>query len=305
MNVRLAYLTVVAIWSTTPLAIQWSAVDAGYAFALALRMLIGLVLSGILLLVWRTEFPFNVRARRSYLVGGLGMFGGMFCTYWGAQYVHSGLISVLFGLSPLVTGALAVRWLGEPALGLRKLVGMGLALAGLAIIFLAGHATSGKQAVQGIAMLLLGMTVYSATLVALKRNADSSPPMATTFGTLAVAMPLFAMAWWLAGGYVPESVSLRGGASIAYLGVFGSVVGFALYYYVIKHMEASKVALITLVTPVLALLLGNLLNGEAVGVRVWAGTGLIIVGLVVHQFSSNRVSENTNISTKIPTPKPQ
>jgi len=53
---------------------------------------------------------------------------------------------------------------------------------------------------------------------------------------------------------------------------------------VIKHLEASKVALITLITPVIALLLGNLLNGEDIGLRLWLGTGLILFGLSVHQW---------------------
>ncbi len=73
-------------------------------------------------------------------------------------------------------------------------------------------------------------------------------------------------------------------AAIVYLGVFGSVIGFALYYYVIKHLETSKVALITLVTPVIALLLGHWLNGEEIGLRLWLGTGLILLGLSVHQW---------------------
>jgi drug/metabolite transporter (DMT)-like permease len=69
---------------------------------------------------------------------------------------------------------------------------------------------------------------------------------------------LFGLVWWFTDGQLPAMVPPRSGAAIVYLGVFGSVIGFALYYYVIKHLEASKVALITLVTPVIALLLGNL-----------------------------------------------
>lgn len=78
----------------------------------------------------------------------------------------------------------------------------------------------------------------------------------------------------------------RAGAAIVYLGVFGSVLGFALYYYVIKHMETGKVALITLVTPVIALWLGSLLDGEAVGVRGWLGAACIGLGLSLHQWQS-------------------
>ena len=77
----------------------------------------------------------------------------------------------------------------------------------------------------------------------------------------------------------------RAGAAIVYLGVFGSVIGFALYYYVIKHLETSKVALITLITPVIALLLGHWLNGESIGLRLWFGTGLILLGLSVHEWT--------------------
>jgi drug/metabolite transporter (DMT)-like permease len=86
MSLLTAYLTVILIWSTTPLAIKWSTQGTGFAFAI--------------MTLWRVGMPMHRRARMSYLVGGLGVFGAMTLTYWGSQYIHSGLISVLFGLSP-------------------------------------------------------------------------------------------------------------------------------------------------------------------------------------------------------------
>jgi drug/metabolite transporter (DMT)-like permease len=59
-----------------------------------------------------------------------------------------------------------------------------------------------------------------------------------------------------------------------------------LYYYMIKHMDTGRIALITLITPVLALLLGHGLNNEAVLPQVWSGTGLILLGLGLHRKSS-------------------
>lgn len=284
MPVPLAYLAVILIWSTTPLAIQWSALGAGFAFSLMARMLIGVALALALLAVWRIGLPLHRRARQSYLAGGLGTFGAMLCTYWGAQYIHSGLVSVMFGLSPLVTGVMAALWLDEPALRPSRLAGMGLGILGLALIFVTNHEVAGPQAVWGTAALLLAVVIYSASLVGVKRIADDSPPLATTAGTLLVAVPFFVLAWWLAEGRIPPTLEPRAGAAIMYLGVFGSVLGFALYYYVIKHMEAGKVALITLVTPVLALLLGHLLNGEEVEPRVWLGAAAISLGLTLHQW---------------------
>lgn len=286
MPIALAYATVILIWSTTPLAIHWSAIGGSFAFAVMARMLIGLVLSLALIAAWRVGLPLHARARRSYLAGGLGTFGAMFCTYWGAQYIHSGLISVLFGLTPLMTGILAAFWLGEKALQPGKIAGLLLGIGGLALIFATGDAATAATTLPGLAALLLGVLIYSASLVCVKRIGDDSPPLATTAGTLLVAMPLFVLAWLIADGKPPTATPPLAWLAIVYLGVFGSVLGFALYYYLIKHMEAGKVALITLMTPVLALLLGNLLNGETIALRVWMGAALISLGLMLHQWQN-------------------
>lgn len=284
MSIPAAYVTVILIWSTTPLAIQWSAQGAGFAFAVLARMVIGLGLCLLILGLWRRNLPLHARALRSYLVGGLGLFGAMILTYWGARYIPSGLVSVLFGLSPLITGLLAWYWLDEDALTPAKVVGMALGFVGLAVIFVGGHEIGGPRALAGLAALLGAVLVYSATLVGLKRIGDDSPPLATTAGTLAVSLPLFGLVWWWVDGTLPQAMPARAGVAIVYLGVFGSVLGFALYYYVIKHMEAGRVALITLVTPVLALILGHWANGESVTARAWLGTACIGLGLSLHQW---------------------
>ena len=69
--------------------------------------------------------------------------------------------------------------------------------------------------------------------------------------------------------------------AMVYPGVIGSVLGFALYYYVLQHMETTRVAL---VTPVLALLLGHLFNGASNGARVWFGTITIPGGLLLFEY---------------------
>lgn len=281
-----AYLTVILIWSTTPLAIQWSALGGGFTFAVLARMAIGLALSLTIIVVWRVGLPLHARALRSYLAGGLGTFGAMLCTYWGAQYIHSGLVSVLFGLAPLITAVLSAVWLGEKTLQPARLAGLLLALGGLALIFATGGTNGQGTALYGLAALLLAVLIYCAALVWMKRIGDDSPPLATTAGTLLVSVPLFALAWLLLDGHVPVALPTRALLAIGYLGVFGSVLGFALYYYLIKHMEAGKVALITLVTPVIALLIGRAFNHEAIEARVWVGAGLISLGLALHQWRS-------------------
>lgn len=283
MSLPAAFISVILIWSTTPLAIKWSALGMGSSFAVLSRMLVGALLCVALLVLLRVRFPLHSKAWLSYVASGLSMFGAMALTYWSAQYVSSGMISVLFGLSPLITSLGAALWLKEEAITPSKLGGMLLGVLGLALVFRGGLGL-GHSAALGVAALLIAVMVQSLGLVWIKRIGDDSPPLATTLGSLLVALPLFFAAWWLADGHLPAAWPERALAATAYLGVFGSVLGFALYYYMIKHMEAGHIALITLVTPVLALLLGHGLNDEAVLPQVWFGTASIILGLCLHRW---------------------
>lgn len=288
MSVPAAYLGVILIWSTTPLAIQWSAQGATFSFAVMARMLIGLVICVLLLAATRTAFPRHAAARRLYAVSGLSMCVSMLLTYWGALHIPSGLISVIFGLTPLATGVFAALWLSERALTPQRLAGLAIALAGLWLIF--GQPWPGDgRAMLGTAAVVGGMAVQALGLVGIKRLNVRLSSLAITTGSLGVAVPGFVLAWLLAdAAQLPADTTLRASAAIVYLGVLGSVVGFTLYYYVIKHLDAGRVALITLVTPVSALLLGQAFNAEFIPGRGWAGIALIGVGLVLYEWQALR-----------------
>jgi drug/metabolite transporter (DMT)-like permease len=283
MSLPAAFVAVILIWSTTPLAIKWSALDIGFSFAVFARMALGTLLCTLLLFALRVPFAWHRKARLTYLAGGLSMFGAMTFTYWSAQYVNSGVISVLFGLSPMMTGVGAAFWLEERALAPEKIGGMLLGLCGLALVF-HGNFGLGPGALLGMGGVLIAVLLQSLGLVWIKRIGDDSSPVALNLGTLLVALPLFFLTWWLFDGQWPTHISVRTTEAILYLGMFGSVIGFVLYYYMIKHMEAGRVALITLVTPVIALLLGHALNGEVVHPSVWLGAACIGLGLSLHQW---------------------
>jgi len=296
MSVPAAYLGVILIWSTTPLAIQWSAQGASFSFAVMARMLIGLAVCLVLLAATRTAFPFTPAARRLYAVSGLSLFASMLLTYWGALHIPSGLISVIFGLSPLVTGVFAALWLAERTLTPMRIAGLGLALAGLWLIF--GQPWPGDgRATLGTLATVAGMTLQALGLVWIKRLNVRVSSLAITTGSLGVAVPCFVLAWVIAdAAQLPPDTTQRAGAAIVYLGILGSVVGFTLYYYMIKHLDAGRIALITLVTPVSALLLGQTLNHERIPAIGWAGIALIGTGLLLYEWQALRQLRRPAIS---------
>ncbi len=281
MALPAAYLGVILIWATTPLAIQWSSAGWGYLFGITGRMAIGALVCLILLQILKPGLPWHRTARWTYIAAGVGIYGGMLSVYWGAQYVPSGLIAVLFGLSPLATGLIAAVWLGEKSLTPGKLLGVALGLGGLVIIFaddlmLHGHAW------WGVLGVLLAVFLHSFSAVWVKKLGAGLPGLIVTSGSLFIVMPLFILTWLVYDGTLPTQISPQAGMAMMYLGIFGSVLGFTLYFYLLKHLEANRVALITLVTPVLALVIGQQLNGEYLSLEVWMGSALIVSGLGMH-----------------------
>jgi len=285
MSVPLAYIGVIIIWSTTPLAIKWSGGDSGFLFGVTARMLIGLLFSSVLImLVSRRHLPWDAVARKTYLVAGIAIYGAMLSVYWGSQYISSGFISVIFGLNPIVTGIMAALWLNERSLTPVKILGVILGVVGLIIIFSQGIHL-GNHAVIGIAAVCLSVLLHSWSSVWFKKLDISLTALEITHGGLLVSVPLYLLTWFILQGTWPENFSQRSLGSIVYLGIFGSVLGFILFFYILKHIDVSRVSLITLITPVVALLLGYALNNEVLNSGVWLGTGLIMLGMSFYQWS--------------------
>lgn len=283
MSVPAAFAGVILIWSTTPLAIQWSSEGGGFLFGVTARMVLGLIFCLLAIRISGVEMPWHARARGAYLAAGVAIYGAMSLVYWAAQYVPSGWIAVLFGLSPLLTSLFSMLWLADQSLSRVGLAGLLLGVVGLAVIF-SGGVEVGPHVGAGVLAVLTSALLHAASAVWVKRLSADLPALAVTGGGLSVAVPVFVLTWFVFDGSWPQSLPDRARFAITYLALFGSVLGFFWYYYLLRRVTAVRVNLITLVTPVTALLLGHWLNGESILPTVWLGTLLILAGLAMHQW---------------------
>ena len=283
MSIPAAFIGVIIIWSTTPLAIQWSSADAGFLFGVTARMLLGLLVCLLVLRLIGAPLRWHREARRTYVAAGVGIYGAMTSVYWSAQYIPSGWIAVIFGLSPLITSLLAVWWLNEGRLSLLRVTGLLSGVGGLFIMFGNG-ATLGPGVAYGVLGVFLSVVLHSVSAVWVRAVGGNIPALSVTAGGLSVAAPLFVLTWFIFDGQWPDVLSERTRFSIVYLAVFGSVLGFFGYFYLLRKMEVTQVNLLTLITPVTALLLGHLLNDEVLMSQIWFGVGLITAGLFFYQW---------------------
>lgn len=287
--VFIAFVAVIIIWSTTPLAIHWSSQEVGYLFGVSARMMTGAAVCALLLLMLKRRLAINLVALRTYLTAALGVYIAMLCVYWGAQFIPTGLVSVLFGLTPIITAVMAHIWLQENSLTVGKLVGATLGILGVTLMFKSDLLLA-NDGIYGVVAVLAAVVVHCASAIWIKRVGTRMPPLDLTAGSLLVVAPLYFFTWWLLDGSLPDEIPLKSSMSILYLGVMGSVVGFTLYFYILKHLDASRVALITVFTPALALLLGHIINGETIAIEVWYGVSCVFAALVFHQWGDGVIA---------------
>lgn len=282
-SLRWAGLALVAfIWGSTWLAIKIGLEDlppflaAGTRFAVATGVLAALSWAGGI------AFPRGARLHAGLLaIGVLTFIVNYGAVYWGEQYIPSGLAAVLFAVNPLLVLLLAHAALETERITVRKLVGVVVGLAGVALIFRADLSLVHPRAPIGAAVTLLAPLVAALCSVGIKKWGQELHPYTLTLlpmaygtvGLLAIARATedVAAARWTAGAAL----------STIYLAVFGSVIAFVVYYRLLKEVAVSKLALVSYAFPVVAVALGWLVLDERLTGGMLAGAGLVIVGIAL------------------------
>ena len=283
-----AWLGVVLIWSTTPLAIQWSAVGAGWIFSIASRMAIGAAIFLSIFFIRRDRSFMKGEGRTAALITAFGIYTNMMLVYWAAQFVPSGLIAVIFGLSPIATALWSLAILQDERMTFPGVIGVALGVFGLWLVFGGGDNIS-SAGIPGIAAVTGAMAAQCLVAVLLKRLGTRQSSLTMTGGGVVYGSILFIASWWWMGAPLPQGeVPARAIASIIYLGMAGSVVGFLLYFWLLRRVSPIRLSLVTLITPITGLLLGQWLNNEVLPEKVWAGVVVILAGLALYQFGDWR-----------------
>ncbi len=280
------FLLLTLIWGTT-----WAAIRIGLAgippfTGVAVRFAIAGTL--LLAIAKRLGVPLG-RARherRLWVVNGLLSFCLSYAVvYWSEQYIPSGLAAVLFATYPLFVAALAHFLLPGERLGPAAVGGMLLGFAGVAVIFSDDLALLGGESVSRAALVMLVSPLVSAVAsVAVKRWGGDVPPLSlAAVPMLGTGVVMGGLALALERG-APLALDFRSLAALLYLAVLGSAVTFTIYYWLLARVQATQLALMSYLIPIVAVAAGALLFDEPLRPRLLAGSALVLAGLVaVHR----------------------
>ena len=281
-NIALTYALLVFIWATTPLAIVWSATDLHPLWALALRFFLAFPIAILLLLILRGRLPLDQRSIQSYIAGACSFIGSQIFTYLAVDYLSSGLIALMFGLAPLITGILGV-FIFKIRLYWSQWLGMVIALIGLAIISLGGD----QQVVHptGIVLMLMSVLIYCASIFWIKKINAPLQPLSQATGSITIstliALCLLPFIWQYAPIQIPEMKSLLG---LFYAVVMSSLLAMFCYFKLVKNIKATTLSLTTVLTPIIALGVGAYFNNEALTTMIFVGAFVLLTGLFVYFY---------------------
>jgi drug/metabolite transporter (DMT)-like permease len=276
----LAYAIVALVWGSTYLAIRVGVRELPPFGMAGLRFLT----AGIVLALWArltgTRFPRGAAAwgwgvLTGVLVLGVAV-GGM---VWAEVHIESGMADLLAGMSPIFMAFYGSLGTQGDRLSAGLWAGLFIGFAGLAILVGPVGGTSGGVPLAPVLVILVGTQAWCGGSVLATRKLKGVPPLATSaIHHLAAGIFLLAGDLLLRGFSWPR-VSPAAWLSLAYLVLFGSVIAYSAYFFLITHLPPARAGTYSYINPVVAVFLGWLVLTETVTLRVVVGGLVILTGL--------------------------
>ncbi len=285
-----AFAGLCAIWGSTWLAIKVGLRDlppisfAGIRFALAALILYAIVVARGLRLPWAGR-----DWRLLVWTGFLTITINYALVFWAELHISSGLAAVLNATIPLFGLPLAHRALAAEPMTPHKVWGVVLGALGLAIVFgaeLGGNSRLAAWASAGV--MVASLAGAQAGVLVKAKGTHIDPAVLAGVQMAAGSIPLLAAGVALEGNpllfdWTPSAV-----ISLAYLTIVGSVIAFLAYYWLIRHIDVTRVLLIPLITPLVAVGLGVAFLGESVGWATALGGAAILGGVGMAVWNGGR-----------------
>ena len=282
----IAYLVVCVFWGSTYLAIKIGVTELPPFLFAGLRFAVAGVLLLIIARALGDPLPKRSDWRTLAIVGLLLLAGGNAFVVWSEQYIGSGIASIFVVTVAMWTALFdAIIPGGSSDLNWRVVAGLLLGFLGTLLLVGATPAEILAADKRGPIALTMASASWSLGTVYAKRHPTEASPYMGAAIQMIVGGAAVALIGTVLGEWAAWQLSPRGIGAIAYLVIFGSILGYSAYSYALRHASATIVGTYAYVNPVIAVLLGWLLLHEPVGPRTFIAMGMILVAVVWIQFS--------------------
>ncbi len=282
-NVKIwsGYILLCILWGSTWMAIKLSLNSLTPLISLGARFAVASIFIFLLMKIKGLKLQLDKKSVKLYVILTLFSFAIPFAmVYWAEQHVDSGISSVLFGMFPFFVIIFSKLLMPEEYVGKEQILGVVFGFSGLVIIFSDNISGGFSNSLIGMGAIVVSSIIQGAVAVIVKRDGKHLHPL-----SMNLVPVFFASIFLLFLGVLFENTSRLKFDSYAifpvlYLGFFGTVMTFTIYYWLMQKINVVILSLITFITPVVALLLGWIILDETLSFMDIAGTALVLAGIM-------------------------
>lgn len=306
-----AFAAVYIFWGSTYLAIKY-AIETLPPFLMAGTRFV--IAGGILLVIARFskdyETPKAAHWKTSFIVGTLLLLFGNGGVVFAEKYISSSLAALLVATEPFWVVLLSWLWLGKARPNIKTIAGLGLGFLGVYLLIggQPAHATDAGSSMQflgAIAIILAAMAWATGSIYGLRAPVPKSAIQTSGMQMLSGGIVLFVVSF-LSGEmfrFDIAQVSSNSVFGLIYLIIFGSLIGFTAYSWLLKNAQPSIVSTYAYINPVVAVFLGWMIANETFTTQMLIGAGIIVGSVALITSKESKTPKNREIELDEETPK--
>ena len=279
------WLLLCLIWGTTWFFIKIGLEDLPPVTFAAARFVLALIILSWIIFLQKIPFPKTRSAWKLFAVTGVLQFSINYSlVFWSEQYISSGLASVLQAMITVFGLPLAWYYLPAERITWLKVLAVVIGISGVGAIFAEQLQIDNFWAFAGCFAIVVGAYAAAHASILIKARGGEIHPAALVYGQMICGiLPIIIYALVREGNPLKLNWSWTAIISVLYLAIFGTIIAFWLYYWLLSKVESTKAMMIALVTPLIAVLIGSIFLDEKLLPQTIFGGILILgsVGLIV------------------------
>jgi drug/metabolite transporter (DMT)-like permease len=281
----LVWVILCVIWGSTWIFIKFGLEDLPPITFASVRFILAILLLIPIIAFQKIPLPSTRSEWRLLIVTGLLQFSVNYSTvFWAEQYITSGLAAVLQAM--ITVFGLVLAWIFLPAERITRLkvAAVVIGIVGVAVIFVDQLRVESVWAFAGSVAIVGGAYAAAQASILIKAKGGGIHPASLLLTQMLCGLPPIIVYSLIAeGNPFAHNWTLRAVGSILYLTIAGTIAAFWLYYWLLARIESTKAMMISLVTPLIAVLIGAVVLGETLPPQTLVGGLLIVasVGLIV------------------------
>jgi drug/metabolite transporter (DMT)-like permease len=293
-RVILAFFSIYVIWGSTYLAIRYAVADIPPLFTAGIRHLT----AGSVLLLWclaKGLRPTWAQIHASIVIGFFFFLVGHGLLHWAETVVPSGLAALLIAIEPIIVFLLASAAARTWKLNGMLVAGILLGLAGVGVLVGGTIFEATRGSTIGAIAIIISAISWSAGIIYSRQSKLSGNPMLLSALSLLSGCVMLLTTGLVVGeakGFSFAHVSTKAWLALAYLIVFGSIIAFTAYNWLLEHYSPTLVATHTYVNPIVAVLLGWMYGGEVITLKVIFAAVMVIGAVILVDRGTSRLQRS-------------